>query len=181
MNSVEIIKKYYNPKSSLYKILITHNKKVTKKALAIAKLNSDLNPDVDFISEAAMLHDIGIIQTRADDIGCSGDYPYLCHGYLGRKILEGENLPRHALVCERHVGVGLTKSEIIKLNLPIPKRDMLPLSHEEKIISLADKFFTKNPKVGDKQLTISQIRKNIARFGPEKLATLDKWLIEYKI
>ena len=44
--------------------------------------------------------------------GCYGDKDYICHGYLGRALLEKEGLPAHALVCERHVGVGLSISDI---------------------------------------------------------------------
>ncbi len=59
-----------------------------------------------------MLHDIGIFLTNAPHIGCYGDKPYICHGYLGREILDKEGLPGHAMVCERHVGAGLTVTDI---------------------------------------------------------------------
>ena len=61
-----------------------------------------------------MLHDIGIFLTHAPQIGCHGDKPYICHGYLGRELLEKEGFPRHAIVCETHVGVGLTIADIEK-------------------------------------------------------------------
>ena len=125
MNPIKIIQKYYNPKSKAYKLLVVHSKMVAQKALKIAKHVNHLNPDKKFIREAAMLHDIGVIKTKAPEIGCYGDEPYLRHGYLGRKILEKEGLLKHALVCERHIGVGITKEEIIKRKLSLPKRDML--------------------------------------------------------
>ena len=96
------------------------------------------------MEEAAMLHDIGIFLTHAPSLGCNGPHPYLKHGHLGCKLLEKEGLPKHALVCERHVGVGITRKDVLDHKLPLPAKDMLPLSLEEKIICYADKFFSKN-------------------------------------
>lgn len=88
MNPIEIIRKYYNPESEAYKFLIHHSRMVAKKAVEVAERVRHLKPDIKFIEEAAMLHDIGIFLTHAPQIGCHGDKPYICHGYLGREILE---------------------------------------------------------------------------------------------
>ena len=90
-----------------------------------------------------MLHDIGIFLTDAPGIFCFGDKPYICHGYLGADLLREEGFPRHALVCERHTGAGISAESIIKQDLPIPHREMLPVSMEEQVICFADKFFQK--------------------------------------
>ena len=144
MEPIKLIEKYYKKDSLSYKILITHSKLVTKKALEIAN-NSSFNPDLKFIKEAAMLHDIGMFLTKVPLIGCFGEKPYICHITLGRELLEKENLPKYALVCERHTGVGLSINDIEKQGFPLPKRDMIPISIEEEIICLADNFYTKNP------------------------------------
>jgi uncharacterized protein len=68
----------------------------------------------------------------------------LCHGIIGREILDSIGLFRHALVCERHTGAGLTEQEIIDQKLPLPHRDLLPLSLEEKVVCYADKFYSKS-------------------------------------
>jgi len=146
MNPLEIIEKYYKDNPGAKDILIAHGEMVAKKATELAKKVKHLNPDLKFIKEAAILHDIGIFLTNAPQINCYGDKPYICHGYLGRELLEKEGLPKYALVCERHVGVGITIENIKKNNLPLPKRDMTPQSIEEKIICLADKFFSKKEK-----------------------------------
>lgn len=163
MNTLKIIEKYYKKNSLSYNILLSHSRMVAKKALEIAK-----DADLKFIEEASMLHDIGIFLTDAPDIGCFGKKPYICHGYLGREILEKEGFLRHALVCERHMGAGITLKEIEEKNLPLPKRDMLPLSTEEKIICLADKFFSK--KTGSFEKSVSQIEKEM--YGKEALQRL---------
>lgn len=176
MDPIKIIKKYYSPESKAYHILVHHSRMVTKKALSIAKKLTHLNPDLKFIEEAAMLHDIGIFSTNEPKIGCYGDKPYVCHGYLGRQILEKEGFPKHALVCERHIGVGLTVEEIEEKNLPVPKRDMIPVSIEEQIICFSDKFFSKDPDFLLKEKPLERVRKGISKFGEEKLRLLDEWI-----
>jgi uncharacterized protein len=164
---LEIIKKYYKPKSKSYKILVVHSEMVAQKALQVAEKVKHLNPDFKFVEEAAMLHDIGIFMTDQPDIGCYGQAPYIAHGTLGRIILEKEGLPKHALVCERHTGVGLTRKEIIGQNLPIPVKDMLPISLEEKIVCFADLFYGKNPGKLREEKTLDKIARKIAKYGPE--------------
>ncbi|MBU0969970.1 MAG: HDIG domain-containing protein, partial [Proteobacteria bacterium] len=146
---LEFIERYYPRDSALYKVLVDHSLQVAEKSLTIARnlaRFTHLAPDLEFIESAAMLHDIGIFMTRAKAIGCTGDLPYICHGYLGRKLLDDQGFdPAFGLVAERHTGAGITLENILKANLPLPKRDMVPVSLEEKIICCADKYFSKSP------------------------------------
>ena len=121
----EIIDRYYTPGSRLKEILTVHSMLVARKALECAERRR-LGIDAGFVEEAALLHDIGIIRCNAPDIRCEGELPYICHGVEGRRMLEAEGLPRHALVCERHTGAGLTVDDIISQRLPLPLRDMTP-------------------------------------------------------
>ncbi len=179
MNPVSIIKKYYTPETVAYKFLVQHSEMVTRKAVEVAERVRHLNPDIEFIREAAMLHDIGIFLTNAPQLGCHGNKPYICHGYLGREILEKEGYPKHATVCETHVGAGLTIEDIEKHNFPIPKRDMTPTTIEEKIICFADKFFSKDNEPL-KEKPIQKIREFIGKFGEDKLRQFDEWVIFFK-
>ncbi len=174
IDPLEIISSYYERGTTAYVILVEHSRAVAKKSLEIARRLSYGRPDIEFIEEAAMLHDIGIFMTYGPDIGCHGDKPYICHGYMGRELLEKEGLPRHALVCERHVGIGITVEDIDKGGLPLPRRDMLPLTIEEKIICYADKFFSKRPDAADKENLLEDVRSNIARYGRDKLKSFDR-------
>lgn len=173
---LRIIQKYYDPACELYRFLVEHGEAVARKALEAAEKVRHLNPDRKFIVEAAMLHDIGIFLTYLPEIGCTGDKPYICHGYLGREILEKEGLPEHALVCERHVGTGITKEEIIARNLTLPRRDMVPVSLEEQIICFADKFFSKNRGALRREKTVDEVKRELARLGPDKVARFEEWL-----
>ena len=137
---------------------------------------SHLKPDLDFIKEAAILHDIGIFKTNSPNLGCTGKYPYVCHGYLGRKILENKGLPIHGLVCERHVGVGISAEDIKRYHLPLPHRNMVPISIEEQIICYADKFYSKNGKTGVDEKSVEDILSALRGYGPEKAARFQSWM-----
>jgi uncharacterized protein len=173
MDPLKIIRKYYKPDSLAYRMLVEHSRMVVSKCLEISENIRHLSPDLSFLSEAAMLHDIGIFLTKAPDIGCYGDKDYVCHGYLGRELLEKEGFPRHALVCERHVGVGLSTGDIISWNLPLPVRDMLPLTLEEKIICYADKFYSKKTGAVCSEASVGEVRKGIRKYGTDKLQRFD--------
>ena len=176
MDTLRIIKKYYDPESRAYYLLVHHSRMVAEKALEIAKKLKRLNPDLIFIEEAAMLHDIGILFTNEPEIGCYGDKPYVCHGYLGREILEKEGFPKHALICERHIGVGISRKDIEEKNLPLPKREMAPVSIEEQIICYADKFFSKDSEFLFKEKSTKRIREYISGFGEDKIKRFDEWV-----
>lgn len=171
---LKVIEKYYSPNSPIWTILVEHSKCVRDKALEIISKHPELNVDAHFVSEAAMLHDIGIFLTHAPDLHCHGTKPYICHGYLGRQILENEDLPLHALVCERHTGTGLSMDEIINNNLPIPKRDMRPISIEEQLICFADKFYSKSGNLS-KAKSIDKIRKSMLKHGQVQLERFNFW------
>jgi uncharacterized protein len=153
-----------------------HGEQVANKAIGVAKKVPHLKPNLDFIKEAAILHDIGIFETNTPKLGCFGVHPYVCHGYLGRNILEKKGLLQHALVCERHVGIGITAEEIKLHNLPLPLRDMIPLSIEEQIICFADKFFSKNGEMDGREKPVGEILNSLQKYGPEKVMRFQKWM-----
>ena len=143
IDPIAIIEAFYRPGGRAYALLVRHGRQVAAMALEVARRVPHLNPDMEFIREAALMHDIGIFLTRAPGLGCIGRHAYVCHGYLGGEILREMGLPDHAAVCERHVGAGLTAVEIREQDLPLPPRDMIPMSVEEQIIAYADKFYSK--------------------------------------
>lgn len=176
IDPVKIIGRFYDPGSPLFNILVEHSRLVAAKSLEIAQGVAHLNPDMDFIEKAAMLHDIGIFKTSAPKIGCTGKYPYVCHGYLGRELLDEIGLPKaFGLVSERHTGAGITLKNIIKADLPLPKRDMVPVSLEEKIICCADKFYSKSPKNKDRVMTRKKIEKKLGKLNSGHAKRFSAW------
>jgi len=178
MKPEKILAKYFSPLA--LPVILLHSRAVADKALQIAAAYGK-PVDLQFIEEAALLHDIGVSMTDAPSLDCHGTAPYICHGVIGREILEREGLPRHALVCERHIGVGLTVEDIRKQNLPLPLRDMLPESIEEKIIACADLFYSKKKSGLAAAKSIEKIRLELTRFGEGKAAVFDSWLTEFSI
>ncbi|WP_277233319.1 HD domain-containing protein [Phocaeicola salanitronis] len=173
MNPLTLIDKFYPEENELKRILLVHSRSVTDKALALAKKHPELDLDLTFIEEAAMLHDIGIFLTDAPDIQCFGTHPYICHGYLGADLVRKDGFPRHALVCERHTGAGLSLQDIEEQGLPVPHRDMVPVSLEEEIICFADKFFSKTKL--DKEKSIEKARKSVEKHGGNGVQRFDRW------
>ena len=130
--------------------------------------------DLEFVEEAAMLHDIGMCRTDAPGIHCYGTEPYIRHGILGRQMLDAIGLFRHGRVCERHTGAGITAAEIIEQHLPIdPPRDLLPESVEEKLVCYADKFFSKS-RLDEPPKTLERVRKSLAKFGDDSVVRFDE-------
>jgi len=164
----EIIEKYYTPGSLSYNIYLLHCEAVTKLALKIARSHPQLYADEEWIEFGGMLHDIGIFYTNAPEIGCNGDLPYIAHGYKGRELLEKEGLPLIAPVCERHIGLGISLEDIEKRHLPLPKRDMTPLTIEEQIICYADKFFSKSARSLLLPKPLDKVKKSISKYGEDK-------------
>lgn len=169
-----IINKYYPEDNELRHILLVHSRAVADKALAIADRHPELSLDRKFIEEAAMLHDIGIVRCNAPGIQCFGTEPYICHGRIGAEMLRAEGFPRHARVCERHTGAGITRSQIIAQKLPLPQQDFLPETMEEKVICYADKFFSKSHL--DEEKTIEQAIASLSKFGEEGVARFREWI-----
>ncbi len=167
MNYKLIIDRYYKDNDELKDILLRHSKAVADKALAIADAHPELQLDRQFLLEAAMVHDIGIIKTNAPDIKCFGTEPYIRHGLLGAEIMRAEGFPLHARVCERHTGAGLSLKEIEEQALPLPHIDLLPETLEEKVICYADKFFSKTKL--DREKTLEQAERSVAKHGGEGL------------
>lgn len=176
MDPIKIIQKYYKKDSEVYNILLEHSKAVSKKALGIAKNLTNLNVDLQFIEEAAMLHDIGLFLVNAPGIDCFGNNSYIWHGVLGREILEKEGFSKHALVCERHTGVGISLEDIEEQDLSLPKRDMLPISIEEEIICFTDCFFSKKLGELNKEKSVEEIKVRLGKFGIKKVKKFEEWM-----
>ena len=156
---LSIIDKYYTADDELRRILMIHSRQVADRCLAIVAKHKELPVDVQFMEEAAMLHDIGIYRCDAPSIHCHGTEPYLRHGPIGGEILRAEGFPRHARVAERHTGTGLPGYE--------------PETLEEQIICYADKFYSKSRL--DRVLTVAETAQSLEKFGHEGVLKFLAW------
>ena len=177
-----IIGHFYPEDTPLRRLLLRHSEQVRNKALSILANPSrpPLDLDSGLVSAGAMLHDIGILQCHAPSILCTGPRPYIAHGVIGAEMLraygaaQGIDMEPFARICERHTGAGITAHEVREQGLPIPERDWLPETPEEKLICLADKFFSKS---GDmKEKPVMAVRHSLEKFGPGTVERFDALL-----
>lgn len=173
MDPYKIIDKYYGELHDLRYVLLTHSEQVRNKALEVVDKHPDLGADRNFVSEASLLHDIGIFMTDAARIHCHGLSLYIQHGFLGAELLRQEGLELHARVSERHTGVGIALEVIRNRRLPLPLRDMSPMSIEEKIICYADKFYSKTEL--HKEHTLDRVLKSLSHHSPENALVFRRW------
>ena len=76
-------------------------------------------------------------------------------------------------MCSSDLGAGLTLEQILKNDLPIPHRELVPISLEEQLVCFADKFFSKTHL--DREKSVEKARKSIEKHGTEGLVRFDHW------
>ena len=158
---------YYADQEKLKEKVLTHSRQVANKAIEIID-NRQLPVNREFVYYGAMFHDIGVFRCNAPDIHAFGPLPYICHGVEGHDLLLKHGLPEFAGICERHTGSGITLSQIVENNLPLPHREMVPQTLEEMLICYADKFYSKS---GDllKEKPLDKIIRQMEAHGADSL------------
>lgn len=126
--AISLLKKYSNSEES-FKRVLEHVKAVQRAAVRIAEKCKGI--DMYKIKIGSLLHDIGRFSSGLGK-------EKLKHGIIGAEILRKEGLEDIAPICERHIGAGISKEDIIMQELPLPARDFIPITKEEKIIAHAD-------------------------------------------
>lgn len=175
-----ILRDTFGAGSRRFEIVRRHGEQVAGRALRVAAGLDAALMDTAFVYEAAMLHDIGILMTATPQLDCHGQHPYIRHGVLGRRMLEDRGLPRHAMVCERHVGIGITIEEIKTRSLPLPVRDMRPVTIEEELVSYADKFYSKANGGPEKAKSIPEIVQKLKKYGQPQVETFIRWAARFE-
>lgn len=127
-----------------------------------------LGGDLALARAGCLLHDVGVYRLYDED-GRLDQAGYIRHGVLGHELLAGEGLP--GTLCRfasHHTGVGLTRRDVARQELPLPPRDYLAETAEERLVMYADKFHSKTlPPV---LLDGDAYAARVARFGPDKAA-----------
>lgn len=174
MDYEAIILKYYPDDDQLRRLLLRHSRQVADRCLLLASRHPELKLDAAFLLEAAMLHDIGIRWCHAPSIFCNGEEHYIRHGLIGGKLLRSEHLERHAQVCERHTGTGITREQIVSQQLPLPPDGhYVPETLEEQLVCYADKFFSKSRP--DSVLSVEEAAQSLERFGEDGVRRFLSW------
>ncbi|MCM3300784.1 HD domain-containing protein [Streptomyces pseudogriseolus] len=123
--------------------------------------------DAELVRAGCLLHDIGVHRLY-DDEGRLDHKNYIRHGLLGQELLESEGFPAALCrFCSHHTGVGLTRQDVVRQNLPVPPADYLAETPEERLVMYADKFHSKSHP--DRFLSPDEYASHVRRFGEDKV------------
>ena len=124
-----------------------------------------------------LLHDIGTYRVLKHD-GSDGEplqfdgKRYILHGLLGYEYLLEQGVDESiAQFCRNHAGVGLTREDVVRQELPLPPADYVPMNLEQEVVMYADKFHSKS--VPQKFLQVEAYTARAERFGGENK---QRWL-----
>jgi uncharacterized protein len=84
-------------------------------------------------------------------------------------------------VAERHTGAGISLDTILRHNLPLPHRDLVPQTLEQKIICCADKFFSKTGPARHRPRTVDEILADLTAIDPEHALRFSRWAEEFRL
>jgi uncharacterized protein len=128
----------------------------------------------DLVWAGCLLHDVGVY--RLYDHAGRLDYAgYMRHGVLGHALLAEAGYPE--AICRfasRHTGVGISRDEVIRQELPLPPADYVAETPEELLVMYADKFHTKAEPPSF--LTAATYAAYVRQFGPDKVAAFKEML-----
>ncbi len=139
-----------------------HSIAVAKKAMEIANKIKKAEINKNLVEIGAILHDIGRSKTHGFD-----------HSLIGGKILRNMGYPKElAQICERHILGGFDSEDAESVGLP--RKNYVPQSLEEKIVCLADKYYT-----GYKEVSIEfRFQKWFKKYGRTKILVKSKKRID---
>lgn len=127
--------------------------------------------DERLVTIGGLLHDIGTYKVLKHD-GTDGEplkfagKKYIKHGLLGYEYLLENGVDEEiAQFARNHTGVGLTRDDVIRQELPLPPADYVPVNLEQETVMVADKYNSKS--LPAKFVTAESYTKRAARFGEE--------------
>lgn len=181
---IQALHRKHAPTEEAFQLVYTHCKIVSEIAEQIIHSVPDI--DRELVRAGCLLHDIGVYRLYRD--GVLDEQNYICHGILGHELLHNEGFEEPLCrFASHHTGVGLTKEQIIKRNLPLPHKDFLAENDEELLVMYADKFHSKSipPRFNNPEFykdyvskfgqeNVFQFQAMIDRFGAPNLEKLSR-------
>ena len=174
-NDIQKLHEKHAPDTAAYQSVWVHCRIVRDIALQIAASRPSVSQQL--LEAGALLHDIGVYRLYID--GKLDTDNYITHGLLGYELLRDEGLDeavcRFALL---HTGVGLSEADVRDGNLPLPVRDYVAETDEEKIVMYADKFHSKSlPPRFNARATYRNFLQS--KFGEGKAGKFDTFVAEF--
>jgi uncharacterized protein len=109
--------------------VVAHSIVVSQLALSFAE-RATVALDRELVQQGGLFHDIGRSRTHGIEHALAGVE-------IAKKLGWSDRLVH---IIERHIGAGISEEEAVKLGLP--KKDYIPLTPEEKIVSYADNLIS---------------------------------------
>jgi len=144
--------------------VIRHCKAVADFAAVITKRLEERGVKVDasLVQAGALLHDLGRSKSHGID-----------HAVIGAGLAKELGLdPKIIMMIERHIGAGIPADEAVKLGLP--KKDYIPKTLEEKIVTHADNMC--NFKRHNVSVSIDKLESKGQQSAAERMRSLHKEL-----
>ncbi|HEY4964216.1 MAG TPA: HD domain-containing protein [Candidatus Saccharimonadales bacterium] len=164
--------KKYAPSDMVYELVFTHSQIVFEIAKQLID-GGGIKLDEETVYLAAMLHDVGVYPLLDKNGDLIDGKNYITHSIEGENILKSEGFPEVIYrVASHHTGVGISKADITRFNLPLPLTDYFADSDLELIVMYADKFHSKTtPPYFN---SFEWFKKDIAKFGDQKVAKFEE-------
>ncbi|MEU7694711.1 HD domain-containing protein [Microbispora hainanensis] len=156
------------PTEEAFDLVYTHCEIVCAIALQLADRadRAGLDVDADVVRAGSLLHDVGVYLLYDED-GRLDHAGYVRHGVLGHELLRKEGFPeRLCRFCSHHTGVGISRDDVLRQGLPLPSRDYLAESAEERLVMFADKFHSKTDP--PRFVTADTYAAHVRRYGDDK-------------
>jgi len=132
------------------KDVVSHCIAVSAKAVSLAE-RVTVTLDRELVRQGGLFHDIGRCRTHGIEHAVAGVE-------IAKRLGFSDQL---LLIIERHIGAGITAAEAVRLGLP--KKDYLPLTAEEKIVSYADNLLS-----GTREMPFSEALERFRKIlGPD--------------
>ncbi|MFD0884995.1 HD domain-containing protein [Streptosporangium algeriense] len=169
---IRLLHKEHAPTREAFELVYTHCEIVCSVAEQLLERAAPGKVfDGRLVRAGCLLHDIGVYRLY-DEAGKLDYSRYIQHGVLGHDLLAEEGFPEALRrFCSHHTGVGISQEDVKRQELPLPLRDYLAESPEERLVMYADKFHSKaSPPVF---VSAPSYAKRVGRFGEEKTAAFN--------
>ncbi|MGH3249872.1 MAG: HD domain-containing protein [Trebonia sp.] len=160
----------HSPTPEAFNLVYTHCVVVCRIAEQL-HARSGLDADIELVRAGCLLHDVGAYRLY-DGAGRLDHANYIRHGVLGHELLREEGFPE--VICRfasHHTGVGLSRDDVLRQELPLPPCDYLAETTEESLVMYADKFHSKTTP--PTLLTADAYAARVRRFGEDKVAAFE--------
>jgi len=170
---IEKLHRKYAPNDAVYDLVYGHCQVVNDIAQWCANnLPPSQRVDIELLTTAALLHDIGAYVFFDDTGVVANKRLYPLHAILGAKIIADEGIDKRVVqVVETHLLLGLSEKEIIEKPWSLPARDYIPNSIEGELLCYADRFHSKKPTFNSYDIFLGRLREGM----PDQAVKFEAW------